>query len=105
MRRPNDSRSRLASHDRMFCFGHVDGAAIAYGKADQAQSWQDNCSVLSMKQQTFAMAADQNAEFERYRRPTWRDQFLATMEPVAPWDALCAVIEPYYPRQATDVHL
>jgi IS5 family transposase len=29
-----------------------------------------------MKQQTLAMAADQNAEFERYRRPTRRDQFV-----------------------------
>lgn len=51
-----------------------------------------------MKQQTLAMAADQNAEFERYRRPTRRDQFLATMEQVVPWDELCAVIEPYYPK-------
>jgi len=37
-----------------------------------------------MKQQTLAMAADQNAEFERYRRPTRRDQFLATIEQVVP---------------------
>jgi IS5 family transposase len=51
-----------------------------------------------MKQQTLAMAVDQNAEFERYRRPTRRDQFLATMEQVVPWDELCAVIEPHYPK-------
>lgn len=51
-----------------------------------------------MKQQTLAMAADQNAEFERYRKPTRRDQFLATMEKVVPWEQLCEVIEPHYPK-------
>lgn len=44
------------------------------------------------------MAADQSAEFERYRKPTRRDQFLATMERVVPWGALCEVIEPHYPK-------
>ena len=51
-----------------------------------------------MKQQSLAMAADQSAEFERYRKPTRRDQFLATMERVVPWGALCEVIEPHYPK-------
>jgi transposase, IS5 family len=51
-----------------------------------------------MKQQTLAMAADQNAQYERYRRPTRRDLFLATMERVVPWEALCSVIEPHYPK-------
>lgn len=51
-----------------------------------------------MKQQTLAMAADQNAEFERYRKPTCRDQFRATMERVVPWDRLCEAIEPHYPK-------
>jgi IS5 family transposase len=51
-----------------------------------------------MKQQTLAMAADQEAGFERYRRPTKRDVFLATMEEVVPWQELCAVIEPHYPK-------
>ena len=51
-----------------------------------------------MKQQTLAMAADQNAAFERFRRPTRRDQFLATMEQVVPWDALCSVVDPHYPK-------
>ena len=35
-----------------------------------------------MKQQTLSVAADVNAEFEQYRRPTKRDVFLATMEKV-----------------------
>lgn len=51
-----------------------------------------------MKQQTLAMAADQNAEYEQYRKPTRRDVFLATMEEVVPWADLCGVIEPFYPK-------
>lgn len=51
-----------------------------------------------MKQQTLATAADQNTEFERYRKPTKRDEFLATMERIVPWSALCDVIEPHYPK-------
>jgi len=51
-----------------------------------------------MKQQTLSMAADQSERFERYRRPTRRDEFLATMERVMPWAELCSVIEPYYPK-------
>ena len=51
-----------------------------------------------MKQQTLAMAADQNAQYEQYRRPTKRDAFLATMEQIVPWAALSEVIEPHYPR-------
>lgn len=49
-----------------------------------------------MKQQTLAMAADQS--FENYRKPTRRDEFLKTMEAIVPWSALCAVIEPFYPK-------
>lgn len=49
-----------------------------------------------MKQQTLAMAADKN--FEQYRRPTKRDVFLKTMERIVPWQELCSVIEPYYPK-------
>jgi len=44
------------------------------------------------------MAADQGAGFEQYRRPTKRDMFLATMEQIVPWQELCAVIEPHYPK-------
>lgn len=49
-----------------------------------------------MKQQTLAMAADQS--FEHYRKRTRRDVFLETMERIVPWQALCAVIAPYYPK-------
>jgi len=49
-----------------------------------------------MKQQTLAMAADQS--FQNYRKPTRRDEFLKTMEAIVPWAALCAVIEPHYPK-------
>ena len=51
-----------------------------------------------MKQQTLATAADQGAGFERYRRATKRDVFLATMNEIVPWAALCEVIEPHYPK-------
>lgn len=51
-----------------------------------------------MKQQTLAMATDQNAQYEQYRKPTKRDVFLATMEQIVPWADLCSVIEPHYPK-------
>ena len=44
------------------------------------------------------MAEDQGADFELYRRPTKRDVFLATMEKVVPWEQLCELVEPYYPK-------
>ncbi len=51
-----------------------------------------------MKQQTLAMAADQNSAYEQYRKPTRRDVFLASMEQIVPWAELCSVIEPHYPK-------
>ena len=51
-----------------------------------------------MKQQTLAMAADHNAHYEQYRKPTRRDVFLATMEQIVPWAEMCSVIEPHYPK-------
>jgi IS5 family transposase len=51
-----------------------------------------------MKQQTLAIAPDQNAQYEQYRKPTRRDLFLATMDKLVPWDELCSVIEPHYPK-------
>ena len=51
-----------------------------------------------MKQQTLAMAADQSEAFERFRRPTRRDEFLSTMDRIVPWAELCAVVEPHYPK-------
>ena len=50
-----------------------------------------------MKQQTLAMAADQG--FEQYRKPTRRDQFLEAMNRMVAWEALCAVVEPHYPKR------
>jgi IS5 family transposase len=51
-----------------------------------------------MKQQTLAAAADHGAGFEQYRRATKRDVFLATMNDIVPWQSLCEVIEPHYPK-------
>ena len=46
-----------------------------------------------MRQQTLA-----DEGFERYRKPTRRDQFLAEMDQVIPWSDLCKVIKPFYPK-------
>jgi IS5 family transposase len=49
---------------------------------------------LSMrpKQETFAAAG-----FEKYRKPTRREEFLAQMNSVMPWEKLTGLIEPVYP--------
>src|SRR6059036_2780972 len=46
-----------------------------------------------MKQLTLAAVG-----FERYAKTTRRTAFLAEMERVVPWPALCALIEPFYPK-------
>src|ERR1700748_3418049 len=46
-----------------------------------------------MKQLTLATAG-----FERYAKTTRRAAFLAEMEQVVPWSALCGLIEPFYPK-------
>src|SRR5215831_18509847 len=46
-----------------------------------------------MKQLTLAKAG-----FERYGKTTRRAVFLAEMERVVPWPALCGLIEPAYPQ-------
>jgi IS5 family transposase len=47
-----------------------------------------------MKKQLTLAAND----FERYRKPTRREKFLAEMDKVVPWAELAALIEPYYPK-------
>lgn len=46
-----------------------------------------------MRQQTFA-----DIGFEKHRKQTRRDRFLADMDQITPWKALCSVIEPFYPN-------
>jgi transposase, IS5 family len=46
-----------------------------------------------MRQATLAAAG-----FERYAKRTRRTAFLDEMERVVPWSALCALIEPFYPK-------
>lgn len=47
-----------------------------------------------MRQQTLA-----NSGFERFRKPTRREQFLADMDDkIIPWRELCKVIKPFYPK-------
>ena len=38
-----------------------------------------------MKQRPLAVAADHNVHFEKYRKPTRRDKFSATMDKLVPW--------------------
>jgi transposase, IS5 family len=47
-----------------------------------------------MKQRTLAMMTG----FERYTKKTKRALFLEEMEQVVPWQALCALLEPHYPK-------
>jgi IS5 family transposase len=51
---------------------------------------------MTPKQMSLSMQHD--AGFERHRKATRRDVFLAEMDQVVPWAELCAVIEPYYPK-------
>jgi IS5 family transposase len=40
--------------------------------------------------------------FEKYGKTTRRAQFLAQMDQVVPWTALCALIEPVYPKGSSE---
>jgi len=51
---------------------------------------------MSQQQMTLAMQSDSG--FEKHRKPTRRDEFLAQMDKVVPWAALCGLIAPVYPQ-------
>ena len=46
-----------------------------------------------MRQRTLA-----DEGFEKFRKPTRREQFLDEMDQIIPWRDLCKVIEPFYPK-------
>jgi len=46
-----------------------------------------------MRQKTLA-----DEGFERFRKPTRREQFLNEMDQIIPWRDLCKVIKPFYPK-------
>ena len=46
-----------------------------------------------MRQQTLA-----DEGFEKFRKPTRREQFLNEMDQIIPWRELCKVIKPFYPK-------
>jgi len=50
--------------------------------------------MMKMKQMTLATGTG----FELHARPTRKAEFLARMESLMPWAALCALIEPHYPK-------
>jgi IS5 family transposase len=49
---------------------------------------------MTMRQITLA----NHSSFEKYARPSRREQFLNTMETVVPWSELEALIARYYPK-------
>ena len=51
-----------------------------------------------MKQITLAAAGAQGAGFEKYRKLTRRDAFVAVMQTLVPWSELVTLIEPHYPK-------
>jgi IS5 family transposase len=51
-----------------------------------------------MTDKQLSLATQLDAGFERHRKPTRRDVFLAEMDKVVPWASLCALIEPVYPK-------
>ena len=46
-----------------------------------------------MRQRTLA-----DEGFEKFRKPTRREQFLEEMDQIIPWRDLCKVIKPFYPK-------
>ena len=46
-----------------------------------------------MRQMTFSSSG-----FDVHRKQTRRERFLAEMDAVVPWERLCALIEPHYPK-------
>ena len=58
----------------------------------KSPTWHASCTAFGIKQQTLAMAADHNAHFEKYRKPTRWDKFLAKLDKLIPWAALYRVV-------------
>jgi len=50
-----------------------------------------------MRQHTFS-----EVTFERPRKATRWEKFLGKMDGVAPWQALCALIAPVYPKSGEE---
>jgi IS5 family transposase len=50
----------------------------------------------ALKQTTFSTSG-----FDRYAKTTKRAVFLAQMDQVVPWAALCGLVEPFYPKGET----
>jgi IS5 family transposase len=63
------------------------------GNADQVHRWHATCIVRVPETENLALADDQNAKCEQYRKPAKREAFLATMEQIVHWaelaDATC----------------
>jgi len=51
-----------------------------------------------MTDKQLTLSSHLDSGFERYRKATRRDVFLAEMDKVVPWARLCALIKPHYPN-------
>lgn len=56
-----------------------------------------------MMPKQMSLSIQHDARFERHRKPTRRDVFLAEMDQVVPRAELCGVIAPYYPKDPEPV--
>ena len=54
-----------------------------------------------MTDKQLSLATHLDSGFERHRKTTRRDVFLAEMDKVVPWSVLCALIKPHYPKIGT----
>ena len=53
---------------------------------------------MAMKQRSFASVGLNGVDFASHGRLTRKAKFLIQMNEIVPWAALCALIEPYYPK-------
>ena len=51
-----------------------------------------------MKQRSFASVGLKSMDFSARRRVTRKAKFLIEMDALMPWQALCELIEPHYPK-------
>ena len=51
-----------------------------------------------MKQRSFASVGFKSTDFSAHARTTRKAKFLIEMDALVPWQALCELIEPHYPK-------
>ena len=54
--------------------------------------------MTMMKQRSFASVGLKSMDFSAHGRTTRKARFLIEMDALVPWQALCELIEPHYPK-------